>query len=188
MKHVIILAAAAIAGAAHADPRVTKPIVESIVTNVVSKPASQASSSSVVSNAPSAASSNAVSPDIGGATLNASDSSSYRAYGLALPQPVLVPQLSSPTASCVLSTTEGASLGWGMASGSTGKQEVDVLCMAERQASAFEATCKLRTAAVLRHWIATQAARDTSLAKVLADAGAEPWVVERDLPASECRR
>lgn len=93
-------------------------------------------------------------------------SSSTRAYALALPMPLNVPQITPATAACTLSSSSGLAVGWNFYSHSSAKQIVDGLCVAERQAAAFETQCKYRTAAAIRYWIAQKATAAPELQRV----------------------
>lgn len=145
----------------------------------------------------------------GSSTINGGDT---HALGLALPAPVTAARLPAATAACALSESSAWSVGWNFASRGTSKQKLDAICMAERQAAGLEAQCKFRTAAAIRYWVAREATAvqlpgvdhermggesgsayaqgreqwDRSLGTFLADVGAHPWELERDLPAHQC--
>jgi len=94
------------------------------------------------------------------------DTSSTRAYALALPMPLNVPQITPATAACSLASSSGLAIGWNFYSHSGAKQVIDGLCVAERQAAAYELQCKYRTAAAIRYWIAQKATAAPELQRV----------------------
>lgn len=97
---------------------------------------------------------------------NDSSTSSFRAYALALPSTLNVPQITPATAMCSLSESWGRAIGWNFVAWSGAKQTIDGLCVAERQAAAFEQTCKFRSAAAIRFWIAQKANMSPELQEV----------------------
>lgn len=99
---------------------------------------------------------------------NVQDSSSFRALALSLPPPVNVPEITRATAACALSESGGSAVGWNFFSQSGAKQTVDAMCLAERQAAAYEQTCKYRTAAAIRYWIAREANSTPEIAAAIA--------------------
>jgi hypothetical protein len=76
------------------------------------------------------------------------------AFALGLPAPVLAAPVPVATAACALSQSSAWSAGWNFASAGGSKQTIDGLCVAERQAVAYESMCKFRSAAATRYWIA----------------------------------
>ena len=134
------------------------------------------------------------------------------AFALGLPAPVLAAPVPVATAACALSESHAFSVGWNFASSGGSKQTIDGLCVAERQAAAYESMCKFRSAAATRYWIAREANRvpglvahldstnvygeretravnapsQRPLADFLASVSANPWESERDYSMAEC--
>lgn len=140
-----------------------------------------------------------------------------RALALGLPAPVLAAALPSATAACALSESNAFGVGWNFVSTGSSRQTLNAVCVAERLAVSFEASCKYRSAAATRYWIADELAADpvvqrfvrpdfygedpwagrvteevrvqrASLGTFLREVRARPWEAEVDLSASDCRR
>lgn len=134
------------------------------------------------------------------------------AFVLGLPAPVLAAPVPVATAACTLSQSSAWSAGWNFASAGGSKQTIDGLCVAERQAVAYESMCKFRSAAATRFWVAREANRvpglvahldstnvygeretrevnapsQRPLADFLSSVSANPWESERDYSMAEC--
>lgn len=135
-----------------------------------------------------------------------------RALALGLPAPVLAAALPSATAACALSESDAFGVGWNFVSTGSSRQTLNAVCVAERLAVSFEASCKYRSAAATRYWIADELAADPVVQRFvrpdfygedpwagrvteevrvqrasLREVRARPWEAEVDLSASDCR-
>lgn len=182
MKKLTTIAALFVATSAHATYPVPIGVAQSVAESISS--ASSAAASNASQNMTSSPNAN------GTATSgNVSDSTTYKNLQLLLPNPLNVPQMTSSTAMCTLSESSGIAFGWNFFSQTSAKQTIDGLCIAERQAAAFEAQCKFRSAAIIRTGITKEVTKAfPSVFALLTDEQVTPWVNERDMSLEECNR
>lgn len=193
MKHIIItIAALAAASAAHAGGGHHQPVQKPAGAHAEAESTSVSKGGSASAYGGAGGTSTLAGSGNGTATAGSvtdASSASYRNLNLWLPNPLNVPQITPATAACALSQSEGVAVGWNFYSQTSARQTIDGLCIAERQAAALEAQCKFRTAAALRAVIAREAAKAIpGFGEAMEQAGATPWVNERDLSLEECTR